>query len=124
MLGKGIHRLGSDTVEADRELENISVVLCTGVDHRNAFHYLTQRDTTPVVPHPASAVFLNCDVNPFAIPHDVFVYGIINNLFDQDIDTVIRVRAITQAADIHTGPLANMLKRTKGFYLGFVVLVG
>ncbi len=105
-------------------MEDISVILCTGVDHGNAFHYLTQRDTTSVIPHPAAAIFFNYDVNPFAIPHDVLVYGIINHLFDKDIDTVIRMRTITQAADIHTGPLANVLKGTKGFYLGFVVLVG
>ncbi len=42
MSGKGVYRFGADSIEADRKLENIIVVLGASIDLADAFDRLCQ----------------------------------------------------------------------------------
>ena len=45
--------------------------------------------------------------------HLEFIYRVVDNLFQQHIDTVFSQRAITQSAYIHTRTQSNMLRTRK-----------
>jgi hypothetical protein len=49
--------------------------------------------------------------HPVAIPHDVFVDRIIHYFLYQDIDPVIVVGSISDAADVHPGAFADVFER-------------
>jgi hypothetical protein len=57
------------------------------------------------------------------VPHDEFVDRIIDDLFEQDIDSVIVMGSIPGPPDIHPGPGTDVLERREGFDLTFVVNV-
>ncbi len=63
------------------------------------------------------------DIDALARPHDKLVNGVVDDFFEQNIDAVILVRAVAQPADIHAGPLSDMLQRTEGLDLAFVVIM-
>ena len=121
--GEGIDCLGADTVEPHGKLEDFGIVFGAGVDHRDAFHHLAERNAAAVIAHPAAAVFGYGDVDPLAAAHDKFIDRVIQDLFEKDVDTVIGMRAVAEPADVHARPFADMLQGTQGFDLGFVVLV-
>ena len=55
---------------------------------------------------------LLADVDAIAT-HNELVNTVIHNLFDEDIDTVIGLRAVAKFADIHTGTTTNVFTRAK-----------
>ena len=80
VLGKGVNGFGAYPVEADAELENIVVVLCTRVNLGHAIDHLSQRNTSPEIAHCDGFVF-DADLDLFAGAHNEFVDGIVDDLF-------------------------------------------
>ena len=121
---EGVDRLLADAIEADRLLERLGVVFGAGVDDRDAFQDLAERDAAAVVAHAQGAVGeLHLDLP--AAAHREFVDGVIDRLLEQDVDAVLGVAAIAEAADVHARPQPDMLGRGKGFDAGFgIVVVG
>jgi hypothetical protein len=56
-----------------------------------------------------------------AVPHRVFVDAVIDHLFEEDVDAIIRTAAITQFADIHTGPQADMFLPVEAPYRVLII---
>ncbi len=113
LFGQGIDRLGAHSVEAHGKLKDIGIVFRPGIDHRNAFHQLAQGDAAAEIAHldPALFAVVDGDNDLLARSHDKFIDRIINHLFEQDIDAVVRMGAVAQPADIHAGPQTDMLQR-------------
>src|SRR5262249_37170605 len=65
---------------------------------------LVDRDTTTVVPRRDPAVGQQGHLDPVAIAGEGFVYGIVDDLIDEVMQT-----ALTGRADVHTGALADRL---------------
>ena len=120
MGGQGVDRLGTHTVESHGKLENIVIVLGPGVDYRNTLDDLPQGDPPSMVPD-LDLVVLDADVHTVAVAHNKLVDGVVHNLFQEYIDPVVLIASVTQTADIHTGPQADMLQGTEGFYFTFIV---
>jgi len=73
-------------------------------------HHFTQWNSAPEVADHDFTV-INGDINPLAMPHDKFVYTVVNNLFEKNVDAVFIVVAFSGSANIHPGPHADMLER-------------
>ena len=71
-------------------MEHVIVVLGPCINHRNAFYDLAQGDAAAVVAYAYRVVFYG-NVDLFAMPHDKFVNGVVNDLFEQDVNPVIRI---------------------------------
>src|SRR6056297_2871122 len=121
MLREGVDRLGPYPIEPYGELKYFVVVFCTGVDYRNAFHHFSEGNSTSVVSnfHP---VPINLYDDARTVAHDILIDTVIDHLFQQNVDTVIYIRTIPQATDIHPGSQANMLEAAEGFDRTFIVL--
>ncbi|OQB88359.1 MAG: hypothetical protein BWX84_03115 [Verrucomicrobia bacterium ADurb.Bin118] len=117
-----IHRLRADAVEADAELEHVVVVFGARVDAGNTIHHLAQRDAAPVIAH-ADVRAVNRDFDLLAVAHDVFVNGVINDLLEQDVTTVVVMVAVADASDVHAGAQPDVLQRTQCLDLALVVIV-
>ena len=120
--GQCVHRLGAHAVQTHGELEHIVVVLGAGVDDGDALHHLPQGNATAVVPnlHPAAG---NLYGHLAAIAHDEFVNRVVDDLLQEDVDSVVAVGAIPQPPDVHPGPEPDVLQRAEGLDLGLVVYV-
>ena len=104
-----VHGLDSDTVEADRFFEHRAVVFGAGVHFRRSIDQLA----AAIVSHTDRAFIGQGNVNLRAEAHHIFVDGVVENLFKQNVDSVIEIRAIAQFADIHARAAADMLFRIK-----------
>jgi len=98
-FGQGVDGLGADTVQADAELEDIVIVFGTGVDLGDAIHDLAQGDAAAVVTDRDSGA-VNLDLHLAPVAHDVFINGIVHNLLQEDVASVIVVRPL-RCAHVH-----------------------
>ena len=105
-----VYGFGPHPVEAHGFLEDGGIVLPAGIHHRDAFHDLAQGDAPAVVAHRYGA-FLDGDVDALALPHDKFVDGVVDDLLEQDVDTVVRGGSVAQFADVHPGAQADVFAR-------------
>src|SRR5205823_13683803 len=106
-FGQRVHRLGAHTVQADAELEHVVVVFGAGVDLGDAIDHFAQRDAAAKIAH-AHFRALDAHLHFLAVAHDVFVNGVVDHLFQQDVAAVVVVRAVAQPSDIHSGPQPDM----------------
>ena len=120
---EGVDGLGAHAVEADGELEDVVVVLRAGVDARDAFDHLAQRDAAAVVAD-GDLGALDRDVDPLAVAHDELVHGVVDDFLQQDVDAVVVLGAVAHAADVHARALADVFQRGERLDLAFVVVVG
>ena len=51
-------------------------------------------------------------ISPFTKPHDKFIDCIIDNLFQKNIDSIIRVGSVTQTANVHARTQPDVFKGT------------
>ena len=119
---QGVDGLGADAIEADRELEDVVVVLRAGVDARDALHHLAQGNAAAVVAHGHLAAG-DRDLDALAEAHDELVHGVVHNLLQEDVDAVVILGAVAHAADVHARALADVLQRRQRLDLAFVVVV-
>ena len=107
ITAQGIHSLDTDTVQSDRLFKCLAVVLGTCVHFTGYVDHLSQRNATAIVPDGNSS-FFDGHFYSFAIPHHVFVDGVIEYFFQQYIDPIIRIATISQFTNIHTRAPADM----------------
>jgi len=121
MLGQSVYGFAADAVQADRELEDIGVVFGTGIDDGDAIYQFAERNAAAEIPHLHPAIAVDANVDPPARSHDELIHGIVQNLFQENVDAVIRMAAVAESPDVHAGPQPDMLKRAQGFDLALVV---
>ena len=119
---EGVNCLRADAVQSDAELEDVVIVFRACIDPRNAVDHLAERDAASVVSD-ADEIAVDCNIDLAAIPHDELVDGIVDDLFQKDIDAVIMVGAIPQAADVHAGTRPDVFQGGERLDLTFVVIV-
>ena len=105
-----VYGFGSHSVEAHGFLEDGGIVFSPGIHHRNAFHDLAQGNAPAVVAYRYGAV-LDGDVDALTLPHDKLVDGVVDDLLEQDVDTVVRRGSVSQFADVHPGTQADVFAR-------------
>ena len=120
---EGVDGFLADAVEADGFLEGLAVVFRARVDDRDAVDQLAERDAAAVVAH-AQHAFVQLDLDLLAVAHREFVDAVVDRLLEQDVDAVLRVRAVAEAADIHAGAEPDVLERAEGLDGGFGVGLG
>ena len=120
VLGKGIHRLGSHTVQPHAEHEYVGVVLGPGVYLGNALHELAQGDPPAVVPH-RTALPVELHPDPLTVSHDELVDGVVDHFLEKDVDAVVEVGAVAQPAYVHPRSEPDVLYGAQGLYLAFIV---
>ena len=105
-----VYGFGSHSVEAHGFLEDGGIVFSPGIHHRDAFHDLAQGNAPAVVAYRYGAV-LDGDVDALTLPHDKLVDGVVDDLLEQDVDTVVRRGSVAQFADVHPGTQADVFAR-------------
>ncbi len=119
-LRQRVDRFGADAIEADAELEHVVIVFGAGVDLGDAVDDFAQRDAAPVIAH-RDDVGLDVDLDLFAVAHDVFIDGVIDDLLQEDVAAVVVVRAVAEAPDVHAGAQADVLDRGERLDLALVI---
>ena len=51
----------------------------------------------------------NADLDGLAIAHEVFIDAVVNDLFEQDVNAVIRTGPVPQLADVHARTKPDVL---------------
>ena len=120
---EGVDGLGADAVEADGELEDVVVVFGAGVDAGDAFDDLAEGDAAAEVAD-SDLVVLDGDFDALAEAHDEFVYGVVDDFLEEDVDAVVVLGAVADAADVHAGALADVFQGGERLDFAFVVVVG
>ena len=109
-----VHRLDTHTVQTDGLLERrallVIVVLAARVHHAHRRRQRIERNTASVVAH-RHLVILNRDVDLVAVAVHVLVDRVVGHLLDQHVDTVVRLRAVAQLADIHARAQPHVFPR-------------
>ena len=100
--GQRIHRFSPDSIQTYGFLKCFAVVLRPSIDFRHNINHLSQWDTTAVITNNDLTV-RNFNLDGLSSPHDKFVNGVVQNLFQQDINTIVRGLSITQFSDVHSG---------------------
>src|SRR5260221_13899671 len=116
-----IHRLGTYPIQSYRLLEGFTIVFGAGIDLADNIDYLAQGDPPAKVPD-RDGFLVDIDLHLFAITHRMLVDTVVDDLLDQDINTVIRATAIPQFSDIHTGAETDMLLPVKGPDTIFIIV--
>ena len=106
---EGVDSLHTDTVQTDTLFKCLGIILTTGIQHRHGFHKLTLWDATAIVAHGDAEVVLNIHLNAVTGIHLKLIDGVVDDLLQQDIDTVFRQVAIPQSSDIHARTCPHML---------------
>jgi hypothetical protein len=119
---KCVDRLGADTVQADTKLKDVIVVLRAGINLGNAIDHFAQWDSAAVIPDPDEGL-IDGYVDLATVAHDEFIDGIIDHLFEEDIDAVIVMAAVPQTANVHSSTGPDVFQGGEGFNLTFVVIV-
>ena len=119
--GKGVDGFHTHTVLTDGVGESLAVELAAGVDLGDAVHHLVERDAAAVVAHRHDIV-LDGDLDRFAMPLHKLVDGVVDDLFEEHVDTVVVGASVAQFADIHAGTEADMFIPFEGDNVGVVVI--
>ena len=121
--GHRVDGLGADAVHTHGLLEGSRVELTAGVQLGNHVHHLSERDAASEVAHGHGPVLVDGDVDALAIAHRKLVDGVVDDLFQEDVDTVALAFAVTQAADVHTGAPPDVFVPLQGNDV-FLTVVG
>ena len=98
-----IDRLGSHSVQTDTFLEGLGIVFTSGVQHGNGIDQTSQRNASSIVAHGHPQVVFHLDFNAFSGSHLELVDTVVDDFFQQHINSVFHLRAVAQATDVHTG---------------------
>ena len=120
MRGEGVHRLGTDAVQAHGELKDLVIVLGARVDDRDAINDLPQRNAAPVIPDDHLSI-VELDANRVSVAHDELIHTIVDDFLEQDVDAVVQVAPVAEPANIHAGPKTNVLQGRECLDLTLVV---
>ena len=98
------------------------VVLTARVEFRHGVYQFAQGDAASVVAHFGGAVVGDIHLNTLAETFVELVDRVVDGFLEQDVYTIFGVRAITEAADVHTGAAADMLHALKGADILFGII--
>ena len=99
----------TDTVQADTLLESLRVVLTACIQHADGLDELSLRDAAAIVAHRHTQVVVDIDLDALAGIHLELVDGVVDDLLQQHINTVLGQRTVAQTTDIHTRARPDML---------------
>ncbi len=119
-LRQRIHRLRAHAVQPHAELEHVVIVFRARVNLRHALDDFAQRNAAPEIAHRHARAF-EFDLHLLAVAHDVFVDGIVDDLLHQDVATIVLVRPIADAPDVHARAQADVFEG--GERLDFALVV-
>ena len=122
LLGKGVDCLGSDSVQSDGFLEHLVVELASGVELAGGLHHRAERYPSPEVPDAHLVVFY-LDDDLLAESCREFVDAVVNDLFEEHVDSVPRVGTVPETADVHPRTPADVFHSFESLYVGFRVFV-
>ncbi len=107
-IRKRVHRLDADAVQTHGFFERLAVVFCTGVDLRRTVEEFPERNPTTEIADFHPPLLVNFDADLLAVAHDVLVDRVIDRLLKQDVEAIVRGRAIAELADVHTRAHADV----------------
>ena len=119
--GHGVHGLGAHAVHTHGFLEGLGVEFAAGVQLGRDIHDLPERNAAAEVADRHGLV-LDVDVDALAEAHRELVHGIVDDLFQQDIDAVSLPLSVPQAPDIHAGAPPDVLIPLQGDDVLFVIV--
>ena len=119
--GESIDGLDTDPIKPNRLLEGLGVNLPPSVHLARSIDELTKRDTAPVVTH-CHLTVTDSDLYLLPCPHDILVDRVIKDFLQQDIDTIIRMGAISKLPNVHPRAATNMLVPLQGLDITVVVV--
>ena len=108
-----IDGLHADTIQTNRLLKGLGVVLTASVQHRDRLDHLSLGDATTIVAHRHPQVLIDRHLNTVTGLHLELIDGVVDDFLQQHIDTIFRQGAIAQATDIHTRTGTYMLHVTQ-----------
>ena len=106
---QGIDRLGTHTVQTYALLKSLGIVFTSGVQHRYCIDQTTQGNTTAIVAHRNTQIIFYGNVDTLTDSHFKFIDGIVYHFFQKHINSVFRLRTISQAANVHTRTHTHVL---------------
>ena len=80
MSRKGIHSLGTHTIQSNRLLESTGIVLTTGVDFGNNVHHFAEWNATAKVPDLDLSIS-NGNAHALAVAHGMFIDAVVDDFF-------------------------------------------
>ena len=98
------------------------VVLTARVEFRDSVHQFAEGNTAAVVAHFGGAVVGDIHLDALAETFVELVDRVVDGFLEQDVDTIFGVRAVTEAADVHTRASADMLHALKGADILFGII--
>ena len=101
-------------------MEDVVVVFRAGVDLGDAIDNFAEGNAAAKITD-GDGFFFDADLNLLAGAHDVFVDGIVDDFFEEDVTAVIVMGAIADAADVHAGAEADVFQR--GERLDFALVI-
>ena len=99
---EGIDSFQTYTIQTYAFLERFAVVLATCVQLAHSIHHLALRNASTIITNTHSETVLDGHLNTVSSTHLELVDTVINSFFQQNIDAIVSLRAIAQAANIHT----------------------
>ena len=121
---QGVDGLDAHAVEAHAGGEDGCVVLGPRVELRNGVDQAAQGDAPAIVAHGGAQVVVDVHLDALAKAFVKLVDAVVDDLLDEDVDTVVGMRTVAHASDVHTGPEPDVFQRRKGFDCTAVVLYG
>ena len=106
---QSIHRLQTDTIQADALLERLGIVFTTGIQLADRLDELALRNTTTVVTNTYTQVVLDGHFYLLTSSHLELVDTVVHHFLQQHINTVVILLSVAQASDIHPRTHTDML---------------
>ena len=123
-FAQGVYGFQTHTVQSYGSGKYRRVVLTPCVQLRHGGHETSQGNATSVVANGTRGVVGNVHLNALTETFVKFVYRIVDGFLQQHVDTIIGMRTIAQATDIHTGAQADVIHVFEVAYFTFVVIDG
>ena len=108
MRTERIDRLHTHSVQTYTLLKCFGIIFSSGIQHADSFYQLADRNASSIITHADPQLVFHRDLYPFTCVHFKLIDTVINDFFQQDIDTVFHVRTITQFTDVHTRSRTDM----------------
>ena len=90
MGAQGVDSLHTHTIQTYRLLESLRVVLTTCIEYADSLDEFALRDASTIVANGDAQIFIDIDFNPLASLHLKLVNRVVNDLLQQNIDTILR----------------------------------
>ena len=101
-LRKRIHSFQTHTIKTYRSSVLIVIILTSSVEFWHSRNQTAQRDATTIVTNRGCEIVLNINLNLFTESFVEFVDGVVDALFEQNVDSIFSMRTISQTSNIHT----------------------